>query len=191
MDQNKKLLELKKIPVSPKVAQFFQNRFSPRFFQPSQIPEKDIQIIFQAVKLTPSSYNFQPWYFYLFQQENPKFKQIANLLIRQNRWAEKAPLLILACYLENSPYGKNDYAQYDLGQAVISLVYQAQILGYYSHQIAGFDRQKAKLLVKDKNHIPFVIIALGKIGNYNKAPKEIIEKDYQPRNRKNDFVKTL
>jgi len=91
--------------------------------------------------------------------------------------------LILACYIEEDQYGKNAYAQYDLGQAVSALVYQAQILGYYTHQMAGFDKEKAKKLV-DKNHTPFVLIALGKIGDYEKADKKIVEKDKTPKERK-------
>ena len=104
-------------------------------------------------------------------------------MVEGNFWAKEAPVLILACYIDEDKYGKNAYAQYDLGQAVSALVYQAQILGYYTHQMAGFDREKAKKLI-DKNHNPFVLIALGKIGDYEKADKKIVEKDKAPKERK-------
>lgn len=112
------------------------------------------------------------------------FEKLSETLMPGNVWAKQAPLLILACYIEESPFGKNTYAQYDLGQAVATLVYQAQMLGIYSRQMAGFDKQKAKELVKDPSHQPFVLIALGRIGDYEKAPKEISEKDSKPRTRK-------
>jgi hypothetical protein len=49
--------------------------------------------------------------------------------------------------------------------------------------MAGFDREKAKKLV-DKNHNPFVLIALGKIGDYEKADPKIVEMDKVKKERK-------
>lgn len=178
------LINLKLIKTDPRVNQLFKNRFSPRFFAEDDIKDEDLKIIFDAVKLTPSSYNLQPWYFYVFKNKTKSFDIFSSLLLPGNDWAKKAPVLILGCYIEKSNYGKNYYAQYDLGQAVITLVYQAQELGYYTHQMAGFDRKKAEDLIKNKQHVPWVMIALGKIGDYEKAPKELIIIDGKKRERK-------
>ena len=177
------LISLKTIPTQLPIDKVFKNRFSPRFFSQEMIPNKDLETIMEAVRFTPSSYNLQPWYFYIAKIYTNGHKILSSLLVSANSWASLAPVLILGCYEKKSSYGENIYGQYDLGQAVITLVYQAQILGYYSHQMAGFNHQKAKALVRE-NQVPWVMVALGKMGNYEKAPKEILEKDKYKRERK-------
>lgn len=180
------LIEIKENKTSLPIADVFKKRFSPRIFSNEKINEEDLKIILEAARWTPSSYNRQPWYFYLAFKESSFFNQLTSLLSYGNEWAKQAPALILACYLENDEMGKNDKAQYDLGQAVITLVYQAQILGYYSHQIGGFDAEKAKSLV-NANHIPFVLIALGKIGEYENRNEPWINWDLKPPQRKDHW----
>ena len=88
--------------------------------------------------------------------------------------------------------GKNKYAQYDLGQAVFALVFQAQELGYYSHQMAGFDKRKAKELLKlPKEQEPWVLIAVGKLGDYSKAEEKWAKRDLKPAKRKDKVYKIL
>jgi nitroreductase len=182
--KTQELINLKEKKTNLPINQIFKKRFSPRLFSNDSISDNDIQIIFEAVRFTPSSYNRQPWYFYLAKKGTKGFEKLSLLLLEGNNWAKNAPVLILGCYIEEDQYGKNPYAQYDLGQAAATLVYQAQDLGYYTHQMAGFDREKAKDFIKEKNHIPWVMIALGKIGNYELASKELIEKDGQKPQRK-------
>jgi len=182
--KTQELINLKEEKTSLPINQIFKKRFSPRLFSNEPVSDNALQIIFEAVRFTPSSYNRQAWYFYVAKKGTKGFEKLASLLLEGNNWAKNTPVLILGCYLEEDQYGKNTYAQYDLGQAVATLVYQAQDLGYYTHQIAGFDREKAKDVVKEKNHIPWVMIALGKIGDYELASKELIEKDGQKPQRK-------
>lgn len=182
--KNQDLIQIRSYKTNLPVNPIFKNRFSPRVFDQSKLNSKDLEIIFEAVRFTPSSYNLQPWYFYVAKNGTSFFEKLSQTLMSGNQWAKKAPVLILGCFLEESSYGKNYYAQYDLGQAVATLIYQAQDLGYYTHQIAGFDHQKAKQLVEDKNHIPWVIIALGRLGDYQKADKKLVEFDSQLKQRK-------
>lgn len=184
------LITLKKFSTTLPVFEIFKNRFSPRFFSDKEVPNNDIKTIIEAGRYAPSAYNLQPWYFYIAKKNTVGYKKLSSLISDFNTWAKKAPVLILAVYEKSSSYGVNPYASYDLGQAVISLVYQAQILGYYCHQIAGFNKEKAKKIVKE-NQIPWVMIALGKIGNYEIAPKKIIEKDNHQRERKNKIYEII
>lgn len=59
------LIFLKNIPTRLSVDKVFRNRFSPRFFSQDSIPDKDLETIMEAARFTPSSYNLQPWYFYI------------------------------------------------------------------------------------------------------------------------------
>lgn len=184
------LIFLKNIPTQLPVNKIFKNRFSPRFFSQDPIPDKDLETIMEAARFTPSSYNLQPWFFYIAKIQTKGHKKLSSLFVPANKWAALAPVIILGCYEKKSIFGDNIYGQYDLGQAVATLVYQAQFLGYYSHQMAGFDHKKATTLVKE-NQVPWVMIALGKIGNYEKAPEEIVKMDNKPRERKGKIFEIL
>jgi len=177
------IIDLRKYKSEKNVSDFFLSRFSPRVFSNEEVPNNNLEIILEAARFSPSSYNRQPWFFYVAKKGSSFFEKLSETLVEGNFWAKEAPVLILACYIDEDKYGKNAYAQYDLGQAVSALVYQAQILGYYTHQMAGFDREKAKKLV-EKSHTPFVLIALGKIGDYEKADPKIVEMDKVKKERK-------
>lgn len=164
-----------KYPIIKEIAE----RFSPRFFSEEKITQKEIDKIFEAARLTPSAYNNQPWLFYWAQKGDKIFDKLFSCLSSYNQgWAKTAPFLVLCCFTEESERGKNPYAVYDLGAAVISLILQAKAAGIYARQMALFDHGKVKKLFKlEKNYQPFIIVTLGKIGNYLQAPQEIIEKD--------------
>lgn len=180
------LIKLKENKTSLPIADVFRKRFSPRVFLNEKVNEEDLKIILEAARWAPSSYNRQPWYFYIADKDTSFFKQLTRLLSSGNEWAKQVPVLILACYHEKDEMGENDKAQYDLGQAVATLVYQAQILGYYSHQIGGFDAEKVKSLV-NSNHLPFVLIAIGKIGEYENRNEPWINWDLKPPQRKDNW----
>jgi len=184
------IIDLRKYKSKKNISDFFLSRFSPRVFSSQELPNSDLETILEAARFSPSSYNRQPWFFYVAKKGSSFFKKISEALVEGNFWAKEAPVLILACYIKKDQYGKNEYAQYDLGQAVSALVYQAQILGYYTHQMAGLDKEKAKKLL-DTNHTPFVLIALGKIGDYEKANPKIVEMDKAQKERKKDWYKFI
>lgn len=145
------------------------SRFSPREFLHEPVSQEHCELLFEAARWSPSSYNRQPWFYYYAMQETTGFEKLAKSLVEGNAWAKKASLLILGCYIDSDERGKNSYAQYDLGQSTFSLVIQAQFLGYYSHQMGGFDKKKVKTLLQlHPEHIPHVIIAIGKLNDMDK-----------------------
>ena len=143
-----------------------RKRYSPYAFSNEPVTEEDCERLFEAARWAPSSYNRQPWFYYYAPQNKPGFEKLAQTLVDGNAWARTVPLLILGCYIKTDEKGENPYAQYDLGQATFSLCVQAQELGYYMHQMAGFDKTKAtELLLLPVNHIPHVLIAVGKVSD--------------------------
>ena len=180
------LINIKKPNLKTNIISVLKNRFSPRVFSEVKIKNEDLEKIFEAARWAPSAFNSQPWFFYYAKKNTPGFQTISNSLTAGNSWAKKAPLLILGCYADKTSHGKNPYATYDLGQAVFSLVVEAQSLGYYVHQMAGFDKDKIKQDIGIKEPIiPHVLIAVGKIGDYEKAEKQIADGDFTKRERKN------
>jgi nitroreductase len=192
MITTREVIEIKKKDLKAEINPTLKARFSPRVFSKDPISEEDLKKIFEAARWAPSSYNRQPWFFYVAKRGTKAFEKLTTTLMEGNFWAKGAPLLILACYIKEDEMGENKYAQYDLGQAVFSLVFQAQELGIYSHQIAGFDKKAAKeLLNLPKEHEPWVLIAMGRLGDYSKAEEKWVKKDLKPARRKDKVYKIL
>lgn len=167
------------------------NRFSPRYFLDKKVEIDDINSIFEAARFAPSGWNFQPWYFYWTEKEDMSYNKIISCLTKYNRFAKTAPILIVACFIKKFK-GKKTYYRHDLGAAVMSLVLQAQNLGYYCRQMGDFNKNKlVKLFNIDINHFPFVIIALGKLRDYKNINDELLKRELDPRPRKKDFVRKL
>lgn len=168
-------------------------RWSPRYYENKSIPLVHIRRMFEAARWAPSGHNDQPWYFYYAKKGTTSYAKLFSTLNDYNQsWAKTAPLLVLACFITKNKDGKNPFALYDLGASVISLILQAQSLGYHARQMGIFDKTKVKQLFPLKpNAEPFVIIAVGKIGDYTKAPKYILDLELDPRPRKKDVARRL
>lgn len=179
------LIELKKPDLTVDIFDLLKNRFSPRVFSNELIKQDHLQVIFEAARWAPSSYNKQPWHFFYAKKGSSGFEKLASCLLSGNEWAKEAPILILGCYIKEDERGKNPYGKYDLGQAAMSLVIQAQSLGLYSHQMGWFDKEKAKTVINLlQNYEPWVMIALGKLGDYEKSDEKLIDRDFRKRERK-------
>lgn len=179
------ILKIRKPQLKYPVIKPLKERFSPRWFS-GEVKDEDLQSMFEAARYAPSGRNRQPWYFYWTKKKEASFEKLSSCISkRHNWWTKNAPVYVMACYIEENEFGKNEYALYDLGAAVISFVYQAQALGYYCRQVGNFDRDKAKKIFNlPKEQKPFVIIILGKIGDYTKAGQEIIDLDFVKGERK-------
>lgn len=170
-----------------------KNRFSPRYFSPKKVKDKDVKSILEAARWAPSGHNTQPWQFYYAHQKTKAYQELLSTMNEYNQsWAYSAPLLILANVIPEDEKQKYPFAFYDLGSAVFSLVIQAQNLGYFTRQIGLFDHNEVKRLFRLKRYCePRIIIAVGKIGDYNQASSEILEYELDPRPRKDDVFLEL
>lgn len=174
-----------------------KKRFSPRVYNNQAIPNSDLEIIFEAARLAPSGRNNQPWIYYWMKQGSAAWNKLFECIWERNWWAKSAPMMILTAYNPIEPTGDNNkWAQYDLGAANMSLILQAQDLGYYVRQIGSFDTEKAAKLFPEIEvpYIPFVCLAIGKMGSdndYANANQEFVEKDLIGWERKVELVKEL
>lgn len=167
-----------------------KSRFSPRFFNSERINNKNLRSIFEAARWAPSAYNDQPWYFYWANHGSNSYQKIKLCLSEKNKWAKTASAFIISCYIKKSKRGINKYAQYDLGQAVIAMIIQAQSMGIYARQMALFDKKKLqKILHIPLKYTPFVIVAMGKLGDYKKInDEELLARELNKRERKNNVA---
>ncbi len=188
----KKIIEFKKTRLKFPIIKELKSRFSPRLFKGEKVDSKVLRSIFEAARWAPSAYNYQPWYFYWSEKDSIAYKKIISTLSERNQWAKSAPILVVACYLKEREDKINKFAEYDLGSAVMSMITQAQSCGIYTRQMGMFDNEKLQESLNiPKEYKPFIVLAMGKIGDYQKIDQELLERELQKRERKISISKKI
>ena len=184
--------EVHALKVAPEVEGLLpvvRTRWSSRAFSVRPVSDSDLHRVFEAARWSASAYNEQPWRFLVGRKGDPTHDAIAaSLMGFKQEWAAKAPVLILAVALGNFTHNgtANGYALYDLGASVTQLTLQAAEFGMTSHQMAGFDHDKArKQLAIPSEYLLGVVVALG----YQDEPstltnERLLQLETSPRSRK-------
>lgn len=187
--------KIKQAIPAPGVLPIIHQRWSARAFADRDVSADDLKRVFEAARWAPSSFNEQPWRYLVGTRGTETHRRIQEALAPFNQaWAGKAPVLILG--VAKTKFSHNDtpnlYAVYDLGAASAYLVLQAAALGLTTHQMAGFDREKARTLLGIPEGYEFgSTIALGYQGDPETLPnEELVKREAQPRERKplSEFV---
>lgn len=167
-------------PVDPLLLE----RWSPRAFDGSAMPQADLDTLFDAARWAPSASNYQPWRFLYAHRDSADWERFLGLLVPGNNvWAQHASvlMLILSDTLTAAP-GSTDYKplhshSFDAGAAWMALALQATRMGYRTHAMAGvdFDRARAELAVPDRFRLE-AAVAIGR-----QADKAILPEALQAR----------
>ena len=172
--------ELKKAPAVDGVVPEILHRWSPRAFADREVSEKDLRTIFEAVRWTASSFNEQPWRFFVGRKGDETYKKILESLVPFNQsWAGKAPVLILGVAKTKFTHNgePNRAALFDLGAASTTLALQAAALGLHVHQMAGLNEDAArKAFNVPADYIFGSAIALGYQGEPDSLPQDQMKK---------------
>src|SRR6201996_7270685 len=100
--------KLKHAPAVPGVEDIFLRRWSPRAFADKDVSADDLKKIFEAARWAPSSYNEQPWRFFLGHRGDPTYQKIFDSLVEFNQgWAKSAPVLILSAASKSFAHNKS------------------------------------------------------------------------------------
>jgi nitroreductase len=162
-------------------------RWSPRAFAERPVEDSKLYSIFEAARWAASSGNQQPWSFIIARKENTDdFAQMVATLWELNAiWAQHAPVLILVVAKLYEQPGKEQASFYDVGMAVGNLVTQAVHLGLVTHQMGGFDAERASTsLGIPQGYQPLAVIALGYPDTPDKLPDSLRKREVAPRSRK-------
>jgi nitroreductase len=167
----------------------FHERWSPRAFDDREVSAATLKKVFEAARWAASSFNEQPWRFLVGRKGDNTYRKIFETLGEFNqKWAKTAPVLMLnAAHTRFTQNGKeNRVALYDLGAAASYMTLQAAALGVATHQMAGFDTEKAKRLFGiPEDYVMGAAIALGYQGEPVKLDDEgMIKQETSPRSRK-------
>ena len=155
------------------VAPIFLDRWSPRAFDASAIPDADLRTIFEAARWAPSAFNAQPWRFLYAKRGDSNWERFLSLLIPWNQsWAHSASVLIYILSdsmpvvgKDGEPLGSHSHS-FDAGAAWACLALQATALGYHAHGMSGiqFDRAREELKVPERFRIEAAAV-IGRIGD--------------------------
>lgn len=133
----------------PRVEKLLVDRWSPRSFDGSAIPDEDLNVIFEAAGWAPSAYNYQPWKFLYAKNGDANWERFLSLLVPFNQsWAKTASALVyvVSDTKMRQPDGTANPAysnSFDAGAAWVKAALQATAMGYYTHGMVGIDFEKA------------------------------------------------
>lgn len=172
-------------PVHP----IFLQRWSPRAFDGSVMPEADLLSILEAGRWAPSAYNIQPWTFLYSRKGDESWGTFQSYLDEFNQtWAHAASALIFV--LSDAimpgegerPDKPSPYHSFDTGAAWAQIALQASTMGYSAHAMAGihFDRIRTGLSIPERYKIE-IAVAVGK-----RADASILAPDLQAQERPSD-----
>lgn len=165
-----------------------ESRWSPRAFDPGyNISQQELGSLVEAARWAPSSSNSQPWSFVVGVRGDQTFQTVFDTLASGNQvWAGSASALIVNVVETENAEGKAlSHSAYDVGQAAAHLSVQATHLGLIVHQMGGFDPEALRnALGLEPRFTPFVVMAIGRIGDPNDLPDAVREREVQPRVRK-------
>jgi nitroreductase len=129
------------IALAPEIAE----RKSVTNWTKQKISKDMWELLMEAARRAPSSWNHQPARYIQIQNEG-NIKELSNAFHRTNKWAAKAAGLIVqvANPEDDDCVSGKDYYLYDCGLAMMSLVYQAQLIGLSCRQMIGWDETEVK-----------------------------------------------
>lgn len=170
------------------VNNLIEERWSTRAFSSKPVKKEQLQSILEAARWAPSAFNEQPWRFILGQKGDSTYDSILSTLIDWNIiWASNASVLILNVAKKTFTLNGNNNVtfKYDLGQAVAFMILEAINQGLHTHQMSGFDANKAVELFNIPNDFQAVsVTALGNYGNVDDLPEDMALMETKPRERK-------
>ena len=167
----------------PKVLDLIVERWSPRSFDQSAMPQEDLDVVLEAAGWAPSAFNAQPWTFLYAHRGDANWERFLSLLVDFNRtWAKDASVLVFAVSdsLMRKDGGETSQSHshsFDVGAAWALAALQASAMGYHTHGMSGvhFDKAKTELNIPDDHRLEAAFV-IGK-----KAPKENLPEALQAR----------
>jgi nitroreductase len=184
------------LPDHP-IQDLLADRWSPYGFDDHPVAEADLASLFEAARWAASSYNEQPWTFFVATKKAAaEFERLLSCLLPANQvWAKAAPVLVLGVVSLKFAKTKKDNraAVHDLGLASANLVMEATARGLSVHQMIGILPDRARRLYRIPAHAEaWTAMAIGYKADADQLPEELRERDLAPRTRKptGEFVFT-
>lgn len=167
------------------------NRWSPRAYDANKAVNKtQIISLLEAARWAPSCFGDEPWRFIVWDknQDAAAWQKAYDCIVPGNQtWAKDAPVLILICAdtLFSHNEKPNRWSNYDTGAAAVSLCLQATSMGLATHQMGGFDGEKARAAFGIPEQIEMMsMLAVGYAADADTLSDELKERELAPRKRR-------
>jgi nitroreductase len=121
------------------------SRRNVRDYADRPIPDEDLNRILEAGRRAPSSRNWQPWDFVVVTDRG-RLAELSNVWRGASHVASSAATIALVTGVHDDA-GQRERAQYDLGQATMSIMLAATDLGIGSGHAAVADQDLARRLL--------------------------------------------
>lgn len=167
----------------PRVERLIVDRWSPRSFDGGDVPQEDLDVIFEAAGWAPSAFNIQPWTFLYTRRGDANWDRFLSLLVDFNQsWAKDASALIFVVSNRMQGRGENKSENhshsFDAGAAWATMALQATALGYHAHGMTGIQFEKAvQELGIPEDHRLEAAVAIGRKGAVENLPEGLREKE--------------
>ena len=142
------------------------------------VETQKIEEILQAVRLSPSACNGQPYHLTVVRGEKAKLVARATTSMGMNKFALDAPVLIVIAekpYVTTASLGSklknNDYRSIDIGIAVSYLTLKATELGLGTCILGWFEEKEIQKVINTTDKIRLVV-TLGYAKNDEIRPKK-------------------
>jgi nitroreductase len=171
------------------VLTLLNDRYKTRAISDEHIDDATVGELIEAIRLTPSCMNNQPWR-YVFAESDDARAKISEAFTGGNvGWAPHAALIVVGysraeddCQIKDG----REYHQFDLGMATMNLMMAATHHGLAARPMAGFRPDVIRELYGlDDKDLPLVMVAIGKPGeNEDHVPEKYRGNEDKPRTRK-------
>jgi nitroreductase len=165
----------------------FVDRWSRRAFSDRPLGDATVASLLEAARWAPSTGNSQPWLLVYADTEETLAVARPVLNDKNQRWANKAPLLVFVFARRNDEKSGKPLPnhQFDAGAAWMSLALQAHALGLSAHAMLGFHQDKAHEVfgVPAAEYSAHAAIAVAYPGDAEDLPDDLKEREH-PSGRK-------
>jgi nitroreductase len=180
--------KLKHAPDVAGVEDLILRRWSPRIFSDKPISSQDLTRLFEAARWAASSFNEQPWRFFVGRKGDETYQKIFNSLVEFNQgWVKTAPVLVLSVAKKtfSNNGSPNRFHLHDTGAATANLALQATALGLHTHSMAGYDAEAARASFGVPSDYEMgAVTAIGYFGDPDQLPEQLRKNEVSPRQRK-------
>jgi nitroreductase len=153
-----------------------RSRRNVRSFTDEPLDSQELDRILEAARRTPSSRNWQPWDFVLVT-DREQLRELAEVWVGAGHVARSAATIALIAPVFDDGSREQALAQYDLGQATMSIMIAAADLGIGTgHSAVGDQDLARRLLGFPDDHLCAYLIALGHPAERPLAPLTKIDR---------------
>lgn len=165
-------------PIDP----IFLDRWSPRSFDGSAVPQRDLETMLEAAHWAPSAFNSQPWRFLYAHRGDAHWETFLGCLVPFNQSWAKDSAVLLYVLSDTLPFTDRATGEpspslthgYDAGAAWGYLALQAWRMGYYAHGMSGIELDKARIeLNVPERYVIEAAAAIGRIGDPATLPEKL------------------